>query len=893
MPFNFSQTPDLQASPHAGKAGSRRLARLQAVFAVVVLCTGLSYLGEAQALALGRLVVQSALGEPLKAEIDVPDINAEEAANLRVGLASSDAFRAAGMEFNPALASLEITLQRRANGTAYLRLTSTRPVSEPFVDMIIEASWATGRFVRDYTLLLDPPNLRASVPLPLQPGVTVQPTPQVSPILPRPVAQVAPANQAPSTDARAPAPAAVRTAPAPQQEPAVRQIQVRKGDTAGRIAAANLPANVSLDQMLVAMLRANPKAFITGNVNRIKAGAVIQLPDENEARNVAPGEARQIIAAQSRDFSEFRRRLAGTVPAATVAAADREATGKIQTEVKDSKPVATTQDKLTLSKGAAPGLEAAEEKIALERQAKEAASRVAELSKNIEELTQLGTSTTGVAPAVAGPTSSSSAPPATPLSVATAAPVGTPAETTDGPSAVPDQQTTSANPDIAVATETIAVAAAGSTAEVPATTPPALLPTEPSFMDALNENPLVLPAAGGLLVLLAGFALYRLRQRNKAVVVDSSFLGSHLQPDSLFGSSGGQRIDTAEAGVTGSSMMYSPSQLDAGGDVDPVAEADVYLAYGRDLQAEEILKEAMRNTPQRVAIHNKLLEIYAKRRDAKAYQVVATEMYGLTQGLGEEWDQACERGRQLDPGNGLYRPGGTPPVNRTAASTSVIGGGMDTIPFGLGTLAELGDSSTRNADTTLDLNLDLDLSMDASSLPLNIQRPTAPALSDRVDLNANEASTRAGDNKLSPPSMSMDFDLDSPSELNWASRTARPDASQSLASQGKAPHDAQHILPGSGLNPFDLSAQEADQTDDQILSFDMNDFSRNQLARNGDANLDDPSGEDHPLHTKYALAQEFRTIGDLEGARSLAEEVLTEATGALKTKARTLLAELN
>ena len=131
--------------------------------------------------------------------------------------------------------------------------------------------------------------------------------------------------------------------------------------------------------------------------------------------------------------------------------------------------------------------------------------------------------------------------------------------------------------------------------------------------------------------------------------MDSSFLESRLQPDSFFGASGGQRVDTNEGTPTGSSMVYSPSQLDAAGDVDPVAEADVYLAYGRDLQAEEILKEALRINPQRVAIHVKLLEIYAKRRDAKAFEQVASEAYSLTHGEGAEWDHICELGQELDP----------------------------------------------------------------------------------------------------------------------------------------------------------------------------------------------------------------------------------------------------
>jgi pilus assembly protein FimV len=106
--------------------------------------------------------------------------------------------------------------------------------------------------------------------------------------------------------------------------------------------------------------------------------------------------------------------------------------------------------------------------------------------------------------------------------------------------------------------------------------------------------------------------------------------------------------------------VYSPSQLDAAGDVDPVAEADVYLAYGRDLQAEEILKEAMRTSPMRVAIHAKLMEIYAKRRDSKAFETVAVEAFNLTHGNGPEWAYITEMGRELDPANPMYQPGGHP-----------------------------------------------------------------------------------------------------------------------------------------------------------------------------------------------------------------------------------------
>jgi pilus assembly protein FimV len=475
----------------------------------------------------------------------------------------------------------------------------------------------------------------------------------------------------------------------------------------------------------------------------------------------------------------------------------------------------------------------------------------------------------------------------------------------------------SATDSVTSNTETAPTAATETAAVTPAAPPvaapvpmPAPLPDEPSLIDGLRDNPLVLPAAGGLLALLGGFAFYRFRQRKKGNGVDSSFLESRLQPDSFFGSSGGQRIDTAEASASGSSMVYSPSQLDAAGDVDPVAEADVYLAYGRDLQAEEILKEAMRSTPQRVAIHNKLLEIYAKRRDSKAFEVVATEAYGLTQGQGVEWEQACELGRELDPANPLYQPGGAPPVKAGAVAAVMAGGAMNTMPFGSSTLAQNSGPGT-GVDNT-DLDLDLDFNMDEPSMPASLQAPSDAAMSGMDDLNSTDALTSAADSKSGPPSMSMDFDLDFPSEpaaLNAGDRAQTSDA-PSLAAESNPTFDDSEVLPDFALDEpqaFDLPAEDADEpqplpltaeaspAEAELLSFDLNDISLDLEDRGGEADGEpgDQLTEENPLDTKLSLAEEFRAIGDLEGARSLAEEVLAEATGALKTKARTFLADLS
>lgn len=889
MPFLPRHNPSQDATPSPA-TGSRGLSRLHAVAAAALLSLGALQHGDALALALGRIVVQSALGEPLRAEIEVPEISTEEAAGLRVGVASPEAFRTAGMDFNPALAELQVSLQRRADGRAFLRLSSPRPVNEPFLDMILEANWASGRLVRDYTLLFDPPNLRQSA-APLAPGVSPAPAAQAPAARPvtaprAPAAEPVPPRAAATTPAPAPAPRPAAPAAAPTAPPADgQQVRVKAGDTASRIAGSRLPANVSLDQMLVAMLRSNPDAFIGGNINRIKAGAIVDMPTQEQAGAVTPGEARQVIAAQSRDFNDFRRRLAGAAPATNVEAADRQATGQVQTEVKETKPAPVTQDKLTLSKGATPGKPAAEDKIAKERQAKEEAARVAELSRNVDELTKLGTSTAAATTPTAPAAVTTPTVPA--ISVPVATPTAPPAATATAPAA----------------SAPVAPASAVAAPPKPAPKPvpmPMQAPEEPSFIEQLRENPLVLPAVGGVLALLGGFGIYRLRQRKKGAGVDSSFLESRLQPDSFFGSSGGQRIDTNEAASSGSSMVYSPSQLDAAGDVDPVAEADVYLAYGRDLQAEEILKEAMRSAPTRVAIHNKLLEIYAKRRDAKAFEVVATEAYGLTQGQGTEWEHACTLGRELDPTNALYQPGGSPAIKVPAGTTAAAAAaaGAATVPFGSSTLGQ-GPGGTPSQPGDLDLDLDLDLGLDA---PASTPDAAMSGMDDLLETEALTSSPSVPPVADASSSMSMDFDLDFPSErpplATAAAETADPAPAASLESPT---FDTSEALPDFDLDepqPLSLDTPQAAApapAPSEMLSFDLSDINLDLGEKSAASEADEPLRgltEENPLETKLSLAEEFRAIGDLEGARSLAEEVLSEATGTLRTKANAFLADL-
>jgi pilus assembly protein FimV len=381
-----------------------------------------------------------------------------------------------------------------------------------------------------------------------------------------------------------------------------------------------------------------------------------------------------------------------------------------------------------------------------------------------------------------------------------------------------------------------------------------------------------------LLLLLAGLAVYRARQRKNAVSVDSSFLESRLQPDSFFGASGGQRIDTNEANVTGSSMVYSPSQLDAAGDVDPVAEADVYLAYGRDLQAEEILKEAIRISPTRIAIHAKLMEIYAKRRDAAAFAGVAAEAYTLTRGQGVEWAHMAEMGRELDPANPMYQPDGQP----AAGVAAVAAAGLASASFTTQTSPQPLQATPEPEPSAVDFDLDLDFSMGDEPAPA----PPAPVPAPAPVARSEQTLAMPAAVPAAPVDNSMDFNAASFSMPPVAPPPPAPaplpamDSGLSFTTEEPAVTTAATPLDTSGgMLEFDMGALSLDldgpTTESQAIA--------PAPAPASSADLEDP------LETKFALAEEFRAIGDADGARSLAEEVLAQSSGSLKAKAQAFL----
>jgi pilus assembly protein FimV len=639
------------------------------------------------AAGLGAINVFSGLGQPLRAEIEL-SATPQELQALTAKVASVDAFRQANLSYSKVMTGLRVTVEPRGQG-AVVKVVSDRPVNDPYLDLIVEINWATGRLHRGYTFLLDPVDV-GSPTRPTQ--ASVAPPVVMTQAQPQPV-----------------------SAPAAMQRPG--QYKVKRGDTLRAIAARYVPAGANLDQMLVALLRENPAAFDAGNMNRLRAGAILAIPDENAVRSLETGVARREIVAQAADFNAYRKRLAGAVaarPAVEEAAATQQSGGTIAPRV-DPVRAPDTEDRVEVSGSESDArdrtrlarLEALEEELIVREKAlDEANSRLVELEKTVRDLQRLvemrnesfaqlqeqagaTTPAESEAPPPAGDTASAAPPEPDTIAPAPSAdpgassvPVTEPAEAAPTESAAPSTEAApaAATSETAPASEPAPapsaepVPAAVATPEpapapapapvaeapkpAPTTAPPAAAYEEPSFLDTLLEDPLLLAGGGGILALLLGYAgiqARRRRQAQEAVGALSAMSEYPSEAQSNFGVKGGQSVDTGSSSVLHSDFSQSGlSAIDADEGVDPVAEADVYMAYGRDAQAEEILLDALKTDVSRGAIYLKLLEIYAQRKSARQFESVATDFYSRTGGAGSDWEKAAAMGRAFDPDNPLY-----------------------------------------------------------------------------------------------------------------------------------------------------------------------------------------------------------------------------------------------
>lgn len=926
------------------KSGSFTLKALSAAVVSALLFSN------AHAAGLGKLTVLSSLGQPLRAEIELTTVSKDEAGALVAKLASAEAFRQANIDFNSALNTLHFSIEQRGE-RQFIRVASAQPLNEPFVDMLLEVSGPNGRLVREYTFLLDPPDLRSTQTAQVAPA---SPTPASGPVavkVPQPAAESAPAMPAaPAVEKPAgvkkmrqgavskPAKSALQSAAGTKDEAQPGEYKVKSGDSLGKIAGQFRKSGVSLDQMLVALYQANPNAFVGNNMNRLKAGQILSLPSTDMARSINRSEAHNIVLAQSADFNNYRAQLAGQTavgaPQKSVES-KQSAGGKITAKVEEkSTPAAEAKDKLKLSNTMnAPGANAdksaagsTEDKIAKEKAIAEANARVKELENNVSDLQKVleiknkslaeQQKQADAAKAEAKPVAPAASAPAA------SAPV------------VPAPVTEAAKPAVPVA---------------PAKPKPAAPPPEPSMIDALMNNPLVLPGLGALLVALGGLGVYSARRKKSKQFEDSIISDSSLKTNSLFGSTGGQSVDTNNS-VFNSSFTPSVSQLDTN-EVDPVAEADVYIAYGRDAQAEEILKEALRTQPERHAVRIKLLEIYSNRKDLRAFEVIATELYGLTKGEGGEWAQAAVMGAAIDPNNPLYASGKETKQTGTmmAPTQPLEGQGLATLLSTTQNGASIDEISSLETDSSYFSNTAMATEKPLEPVPEAIPEPEQPqikASSNEIDFNLDGMSTEVP-NMIAPPEpaeppaelASIDFNfLDEPAAPKVvpaaeAVHESTPESEPELKSESDmeleaipsiadldfnmreeiAAKDAPLEIPPAEPVSLELNIPELPETTEvrtdpaaeaASMDFDLSDINLdlNQESSKPETepelHVDLPALDlntmsvDAEMATKLDLAIAYQEIGDKEGARELLDEVLKGGTPEQSERAKSLLMEL-
>lgn len=667
---------------------------------------------QAVALGLGDIEVQSALNDPFRGVINLTSATDEELEKLKVSIATPEAFRQAGIPRPHLLTSLQFKVERTADGAAVIRASTVDPVHEPFLEFLLEASWERGRLLRQYTVLLDPPYTMPAVPV--APRTPVIPAPQPTAVpepQPAPAPTPVPAQTIPATPAPAPAPAAPPPAPAPapetaRQEPVNNYGPVRRNETLWVIAKKVRPdSDISMDQMMLALQRANPGAFINNNINNLRAGAVLSVPGRDEIQSLNRSEARREASRQHAEWKTAR-----TGDRQEPATPDSEAVTEEITEPETPVPESETRLQLVAPESDAvdePGTPGTPQEIAepdtatadLQQQlaiANEAAeanraqsdelqARVGDLEEQVADMRRL-------------------------LELKDAQLANMQNRLAEGS----DATTAAEEAEQAPADETAETAASEESAESP------IVAKLNGLVDRLLENPVL--AVLGVLVamILGGFLWASTRQRKHSdIFSDEPTLANRMaeaevkvEPEVEPEPEIRQEDFTAYRDTVPEDVELEDMGLLEGDSTnDPLTEADVFIAYGRVQQAEDVIQSALRKSPEDKDLKLKLLEIYHAGGNAAAFDTFAEGFRRALDADDPRWEKVAFMGYELSPDNPVYQSGG----ERAAEPESNLDFDMDLSGM---------DEDTRAGEASVDEDLGLDyadIEKSANDLPESIE----------------------------------------------------------------------------------------------------------------------------------------------------------------------------
>lgn len=852
----------------------------------------------AHALGLGQITVRSGLNEPLRAEIPLLEVSPEELAGIQTRLASAADFARVGLSAGSVPVPLEFAVVTGAGGRPAIAVTSRDPVREPLVSVLIEVNWSNGRLLREYNILLDPPRVAPAVVAPTPAPAAARPAPvaattapaapepaPVQPVATAPAAAAprpapAPAPAAPAPAAPAPAPAAARPAPATPPTPAAPpaapsrsdRVTVQSGDTLWEIAQANRPRpTVTVDQMMIAIQRENPQAFIGGNINRIRRGATLAIPEASKVDAISPAAARDEVRAQVAALAAPRE--VDAAPAAAAAApASSAATaraGAADSRLEVLPPRAGTDATGTAGErtGTASGTDArrvaqldadlkrAQEQVASrDQEVRELRSRVgdlekidrdrqslvalkdsdlaalrqqlqqrdAELARLAERIKELEAAK---AAAAAAPTPEAAPAPAMPAPAAVAAVEEAPTATSE-PAAGPESTGTAEAPVPTAEAETPIEPSAEAVAEAPVevasaeSTEIAADQAEPPTASSFEAEPAI--ASGDAAP--AEPAPAEVAPAAPEGAAEPAPAGTPWwQQPFVLAIAGGAALLLLVAGVVSSRRRKAAATATAA----TASRSSVAEAFSDDAgdevegDAEQRLLEYLATAPNDLDAHLDLLRMYRDEGDLDRFETAANAMYAqVYDPMVPQWQEALAMGRELVPDHPLFAEAGfleSPPP----ATASEPGDRAEEW--------EALDATAQQAETSW-----------ASEHDVARAEPTAAA-----DLGVPEPSLELEPQRTSP----------------WEGLD-------------------EVKVPTADVQPYEQPKTPEVTLD---VDFDLEPVRHGEVERGVTPFAEDPIG------TKLDLARAYIDMGDLEGARAMLQEVMGEGAEVQKQEARRLL----
>ncbi|MVV49059.1 peptidoglycan-binding protein [Pseudomonas sp. PB120] len=870
--------------------------------------------GMAHALGLGELTLKSTLNQPLVAEIELLDVKDLTAAEVVPSLASPDDFAKAGVDRQAFLNDLTFTPVLNASGKSILRVTSSKPLSEPMVKFLVQVMWPNGRLLRDYSVLLDPSKFSPQ---------TVD----------------AAAQPAPTQTVTAPVTGATKPT----------QYTTTPRDTLWEIAAKARNGG-SVQQTMLAIQALNPDAFIDGNINRLKTGQVLRLPDQTQSTSLPQPKAIAEVAAQNTAWRQGRRYVAKPANGQQQLDATKRARaeGPSSQAAKDKLSLVSAETGKNRGKGAAGDAKNLSNKLAITQESldstrrgnAELKSRITDLQSQMDKLQRLielknnqlakmqaeGSATAPAAPA---------APAAAAEPAAPAAPIS--AELVPNPAAAPAEVAPVAPAPVVTAPEAT---------PAPVETPiePAPVASDEQKYNDLLTNPYLLGLAGGGAVVLL-LLLLLLARRRKAQqeaekhlrmaralseeqefsveqdLPESSFEGLEVPPPSV-------KLATAPTPVPAPAPKPAPAPLVAPvvmttpiaaplvspageRDDDVLSKAQSHIAAGRLNQAAALLEDGIKQEPQRSDLRLKLMEVYGQQGDRDAFVVQERQLVAN----GDNFAQV-EQLKSRFPAMALVAAGGIAAAaiaaeldaqyvkdllldepqapepepelpdadfdsafdlsldDLEAASPAVVAPEpapeevveLDEFPqeddLSFESVLQQHTEIKENLDDLSDFDLDMDLGGDASPATLAEDDFLLNLDDDLKDLPA-PATPAVPDMALGDLDLPADFDLSLADEMD------APDAFSAELDDVNA--ELEKLSSSIGEPTFtaeDAMASAADEPDFDFLS-----------------------GTDE-VATKLDLAQAYIDMGDNDGARDILNEVVSEGDDGQKSEAREMLSRL-